>query len=168
MPNAAHKYCPLCGNRLRLGQIEDRKRLVCPGCNWINYENPLPSAAALVENKKGEILLVKRGVGPGRGKWALPSGFVEIDENPENACLRELKEETGLGGKILRLIGVYSQYSLTYKNVIIIGYRVEASGKPNPGSDSLSADFFPGSKLPEIAFGSHRRIIEDGVKAKKK
>ena len=158
------KYCPRCGARLKLKKIENEKRLACPACQWVNYENPLPSAAALVRNKEGDILLVKRGKEPGKGKWALPSGFIEIDETPEKACLRELKEETGLNGEIVRLIGVYSQRSLLYRNVLIIGYEVEARGKLSPGSDSLRAEFFPFDKLPDIPFSSHKKIIENGVK----
>ena len=162
------KYCPLCGSELEEKKEEGRRRLFCPKCGWVRYENPLPSAAALVKNKKKEILLVKRGVEPGVGKWALPSGFVEIDETPEKACLRELEEETGLRGEIVRLIGVYSQKSLLYKNVLIIGYEVKARGKTSPGSDSLSADFFSPFSLPEIAFSSHKEMIKDGLKDKKK
>ncbi len=148
--------------------IEDEKRLACPECRWVIYENPLPSSAALVRDEKGKVLLVKRGHEPGKGKWALPSGFIEINETPEMACLRELKEETGLKGKIVRLVGVYSQKSLLYKNVIIIGYEVEARGNPSPGSDSLKVEFFPLDDLPDIPFSSHREMIEDGVKKEKK
>lgn len=161
------KYCPRCGSGLKGKKEEGRRRLFCPQCQWISYENPLPSAAALVRNEKIEILLVQRGVEPGLGKWALPSGFIEIDETPEEACLRELEEETGLIGKIRRLIGVYSQKSLIYKNVLIIGYEVKASGVLSPGSDSQRAEFFPAFKLPEIAFSSHRKIIRDGLKETK-
>lgn len=161
------KYCPRCGTELKLRKKEGRKRLYCPACAWINYENPLPSSAALVRNKRGEILLVKRGVEPGKGKWALPSGFIEIDETAEEACLRELEEETRLRGKIVKLIGVYSQESLIYKNVLIIGYEVETHGSITPGSDSLRAEFFPLDRLPEIVFSSHREIIRDGLKEKK-
>jgi len=162
------KYCPKCGAELKLKKIEKEKRLTCPECQWVNYENPLPSSAALVRNKKGEILLVKRGVEPGKGKWALPSGFIEIDETPEKACLRELKEETGLKGEIVRLVGVYSQKSLLYRNVLIIGYEVEARGKLSPGSDSQRAEFFPLDKLPDIPFSSHKKIIENSVKKEEK
>ena len=161
------KYCPCCGTRIKLREEEGRRRLFCPACHWVNYENPLPSSAALVRNKKGEILLVKRGVEPGRGKWALPSGFIEIEETPEEACLRELEEETGLEGKILKLIGVYSQKSELYKNVLIIGYEVEAHGQPRPGSDSTKAQFFSVDKLPPVAFSSHKQIIRDGTKQQK-
>ena len=158
------KFCPLCGKRFTTRKIEGRKRQVCPICEWINYENPLPSAAAFIINSEGEILLVERGIEPGKGKWALPSGFIEIDETPEKACLRELKEETGLEGKIIRLIGCYSQKSLMYKNVLIVGYLVDVKGTPCPGSDSLSTEYFSPSRLPQIAFPSHCQIIKDGLK----
>lgn len=158
------QYCPLCSSELRIKKEEGRARLFCPRCNWIKYENPLPSAAALVRDDEGGILMVKRGVQPGKGKWALPSGFMEIEETPEEACLRELREETGLEGAILRLIGVYTQESQVYKKVLIIGYEVEARGSLTPGSDSLSARFFPLTEIPEVAFSSHQEIIRDGIK----
>ena len=161
------KFCLFCGAELSLQRVEDRLRLVCPDCGWIHYENPLPCAAAFVSNSKGEILLVERGVEPARGEWALPSGFIEIEEIPQAACLRELKEETGLEGKIRRLLGVYTQESAMYKRVLIIGYEVEAAGTPSPGSDSLSVRYFLPAELPEIAFPSHRQMIEDGIRGRR-
>ena len=158
----------MCATKLNTIKTEKRKRLICPKCGWVNYENPLPSVAGLVRNKKGEILLVKRGVEPEKGKWALPSGFIEIEETPEKACLRELEEETGLKGNGIRLIGVYSQRSKLYKNVLIIGYDVQATGEISPGSDSLEAKFFPIKKLPNIPFSSHRKIIKDALRKKRK
>jgi 8-oxo-dGTP diphosphatase len=162
------KYCPVCGAELSLKRVEDRKRAVCSTCGWINYENPLPCAAALVRNSEGEILLVKRGVEPSKGEWALPSGFIEIDETPEKACLRELKEETGLEGRIVRLVGVYSQESVRYKNVVIAGYEVEGKGIPHPGSDSQDVQFFSAEELPPIAFPSHLKMIKDGIESQGK
>jgi len=161
-----YKHCPHCGARLESKRIERRERNFCPSCRWVCYENPLPSSAALVRNKKGEILLIQRGVEPGRGRWALPSGFIEVDETPEIACLRELEEETGLKGKVVRLIGVYSQKSRLYKNVLIVAYEVKGRGNLLPGSDSLRAEYFRADGLPDIAFPSHAKIIEDGLKKK--
>lgn len=163
MWRGSFKFCPLCGDELDCHAIEGNLRSFCSNCQWIHYENPLPTAAAFVCGLKKEILLIKRGVSPGKGLWALPSGFIEIDETPEKACLRELKEETGLKGHIEKLIGVYSQKSLLYKNVIIMAYRIEASGYPKAGSDSLQCEFFLKNRLPRIAFSSHRRIIDDGI-----
>jgi len=168
MVRGMFEYCPKCGTGLRVKKVEKKRRLVCPGCGWVNYENPLPSAAAFVRNRNGEILLVKRGVEPGRGKWALPSGFIEIDETPERACLRELKEETGLKGEIVRLIGVYSQKSMLYKSVLIIGYEVDARGDLSPGSDSQKVEFFCVDNLPVVPFSSHRKMIKDGIKKEKR
>lgn len=164
MKRGTPRFCPRCGKRLAPKIIEDRKRPFCAACDRAYFENPLPSAAAFVQNDRGEILLVKRGVSPGKGEWALPSGFIEIDEAPEEACVRELKEETGLNGSICSLMGVYSQSSSMYKSVIIIAYAVKASGVPQPGSDSLSTKYFRPDRLPKIAFPSHREIIEDGIK----
>ncbi len=159
-----YKHCPNCGGELSPKRIEGKERLACLSCGWVNYENPLPCAAAFVRNEKGEVLLVKRGVEPGMGKLALPSGFMELDETPEMTCLRELSEETGLSGETVRLIGVYSQVSIRYKHVLIIAYEVKGKGTLAAGSDSLGAEFFSVDNLPEIAFPSHAKIIEDGLK----
>ncbi|MCK4352249.1 NUDIX hydrolase [candidate division WOR-3 bacterium] len=162
------KYCPRCKHLLKTLKMDGRKRLVCPKCNWINYENPLPSVVALVKNSKNEILLIKRGVSPHKGRWALPSGFIEINETPEKACLRELKEETGLKGKILRLIGVYSQKTKIYKNVLLIAYEVKIEkGKLLPGTDTVEVKFIGVEKLPFIPFSSNREIIKDIIKNQK-
>jgi len=161
------KNCPICGNSLNPKTLEDRERMACSECGWVHYENPLPSTAAFVRNLEGGILLIKRGVEPGYGQWALPSGFIEIDETPEMGCLRELEEETGLKGKIVKLVGVYSQESYMYKNVIIIGYEVDGFGKLQPGSDSLEAKYFFPQDLPEIAFPSHSQMLADGMRKTK-
>jgi 8-oxo-dGTP diphosphatase len=115
-----------------------------------------------VRDAAGGVLLVKRGVEPAKGLWGLPSGFIELDETPEQACLRELWEETGLNGEIERLIGVYTQESARYKHVIIVGYELRAGGRVRAGSDSVDARFFAPECLPRLAFESHMRIIRDG------
>jgi 8-oxo-dGTP diphosphatase len=158
------KFCPRCSSKLQEEEVEDRRRFLCKSCGWVNYENPLPSVAAMVRNEQGDILLIRRGIEPGLGEWALPSGFIEIDETPEMACVRELEEETGLLGRITGLIGVFSQKSSMYKNVLIIGYSVEGEGLVRAGSDSQEARFFSIDEMPEIAFPSHLDMIQAGLK----
>jgi len=162
--NRDFRYCPICGTLLRKARRDKKIRLLCTKCGWVNYQNPLPSVAALVKNPKGEILLIKRGVPPGKGKWALPSGFIEIDETPETAVLRELREETNTTGGVRRLIGVYNEHTETYGNVLLIGYEVEKlKGKIRAGSDTKEIKFFPTNYLPAIPFSSHRAIIRDSL-----
>ena len=118
------KFCPLCRYYLRRKRVDGHKRLVCQKCGWIYYKNPLPVVVCAAKNRKGKILVVKRNLKPGINKWALPGGFVESGEAPEIACLRELEEETGLKGKIKRLVGVYTQKTKEYISLLIIGYEV--------------------------------------------
>ncbi len=141
-----------------------RNRIACPRCGWIHYANPLPSVAAFVCTADDHILLIKRGVAPGKGKWALPSGFIEQHELPEQAVIRELREEANIKGTLNRLIGVYTEPTRMYGNVLLLGYAIDYQhGKPRPGSDTADARFFSAQRLPKIHFRSHRAIIKQGL-----
>ncbi len=114
--------------------------------------------AALVYRPGEGVLLVQRGVPPRVGEWALPSGFLELDEDPEQAVLRELAEETGLAGTVVRLVGVSSQKSRFYGRVVVIGYQVHSpEGAPVPGDDASAAAFF--REPPRLAFDAHQRLL---------
>ncbi len=154
-------FCRLCGGKVEEKNIEGRKRKLCKRCGTINYENPIPAVAVVTRNKEGEILLVKRKIEPQKGFWALPSGFIEINETPETAALRELKEETGFIGKIKKLIGIYSQKSSYYKHVLVIAYFIEIiGGCISCGDDAEDAKFFKKSELPKLAFSSHYKALK--------
>jgi len=141
--------------------VDGRKRLVCQKCGWIDYRNPLPVVVCVAKDKEGKILIAKRNLKPGINKWALPGGFVEANETPEIACLRELEEETGIKGKIKRLIGVYVQKIREYGSLLVIGYEVEISKNYlSLNSELKDAGFFSKKDLPVISFSSHRKIIE--------
>ena len=115
----------------------------------------------MAKDKEGKILIAKRNLKPGINKWALPGGFVEANETPEIACLRELEEETGIKGKIKRLIGVYVQKIREYGSLLVIGYEVEISKNYlSLNSELKDAGFFSKKDLPVISFSSHRKIIE--------
>lgn len=159
-----YKFCPLCKSNLIKKKKNGNYYPSCKKCGWVYYSNPLPSVAAFVYNDNGEILLIKRGVAPGKGKWALPSGFIEQNELPEEAVLRELREETNIKGSIHKLIGVYTEPTKLYGNVLLIAYDINCfQCKPKFGSDTLRAKFFSAGKLPAITFASHRAIIKDGI-----
>jgi len=137
----------------------------CKKCGWINYVNPLPVVACLTLNKKKEILLIKRNVAPSIGSWALPGGFIELNETPAKAGERELVEETGVKGKAGRLIGTELQKSKMYGFVLVVGMEfLPKSKKIVPGDDASDAKYFPLKKLPPLPFLSHRKLIGEYVK----
>ncbi len=153
------RFCPICSGHLI--KSSGGETLICADCGWTHYNNPLPSVVALVKNHKDEILLIKRGVAPAKGKWALPSGFIEQNEEPTSAVLRELKEEANISGSIDTLIGVFNEFTKLYGNIIQIAYKISyLTGKPKPGSDTTRVKFFPQNHLPRLAFVSHKNIIE--------
>jgi 8-oxo-dGTP diphosphatase len=71
-------------------------------------KTPLLTVDAWVRDRRGRILLVRRGGPPFRGSWALPGGFCEVGETTEECCAREVEEETGVQVRVGRLLGVYS------------------------------------------------------------
>jgi ADP-ribose pyrophosphatase YjhB (NUDIX family) len=121
----------------------------------------VPATCTVVpDDTGGGIWLVKRSVAPKKGFWCLPGGFMELDETPEQAALRELVEETGLTGKIDILMGITINPSPNYGSVLMVGYLVrEFTGEPIAGDDASDIACFGLDTLPEIAFDSHRHFI---------
>jgi 8-oxo-dGTP diphosphatase len=158
-----YRFCPFCKSDLYKKKHDSITRLTCRKCGWVYYVNPIPSVAAFVCNDD-EILLIKRGIMPGKGKWALPSGFIEKDELPPDAVVRELQEETHIIGIVRDLIGVYTEPTVTYGTVLLIAYDIKhISGRLKHGSDTQAVKFFPINKLPTIPFRSHIAIIKAGL-----
>lgn len=154
------KFCYYCGKTLKDKFFEGRIRRFCNNCDEPVYENPIPAACVIVTDEAGRLLLVKRSVEPKKGLWCLPGGFMELGETPEQAALRELKEETGLTGKIDRIIGAESSSNAIYDTVALICYTIaQYSGNPAAGDDASDLGFFMPDNLPEIAFDSHRNFI---------
>jgi len=140
---------------------EGRERLVCTGCGFIFYRNPVPASAVIVQND-GALLLVKRKFPPREGDWSLPAGFMEWGEGPEETAIRETKEETSLDIKLRGLYGIFPGRDYPPCEVILVVYYAEiVSGDLQPGDDALEAKFFPLSETPpNIAFRLHRNIVE--------
>jgi len=156
------QYCTECGNLLEKRQIDGYGRFFCPLCDKIYYQNPLPVVAAVITNENEQILLTKRAISPGKGEWALLAGFVEIDESPPQAILREVKEEIGVKGKLGKLIGVYEGKTRIYGPVIVIGYKVLVKEQNFSLSEEIEEiKFFSPGELPPLAFSSHEEILND-------
>ena len=156
-----YQYCPICGKVLELGAIEGKERKFCPNCDFIDYKNPLPVAVAIaVKGKK--FLLIKRGMAPRKGTWGSPSGFIEVGETPEEACLRELKEETGVSGQIVRLVSVSRvEEKKVYGDMLVVRYLVKVGDDEiTPGDEVEDVRFFDIAELPDYFARRHSDIIE--------
>jgi 8-oxo-dGTP diphosphatase len=153
-------FCSKCGGPIDVQTVGDRLREVCSVCGTIFYQNPLPAAAALVLDNKRQVLLVKRKFMPNKGMWCLPIGFAEMGETIAEAALRELQEETGVGGRILRLIDADSWRSTYYGDLLVVTFEVErVTGVEIAGDDAEDVGYFPIDRLPPLAFPSNEKAI---------
>jgi ADP-ribose pyrophosphatase YjhB (NUDIX family) len=98
-------YCPQCGAKLGQSHIEGRDRLQCPACAYIHWGEYAVGVGGIVL-QDDKVLLVQRAHEPGRGRWAIPGGYVEADEKVEVAAAREILEETGLISEPVTLLGI--------------------------------------------------------------
>ena len=101
-------YCAICGGLLVSRNTAGRMRPFCQRCETPVYFDPKVAVAVFI-TRAGRVLLIQRAVDPGKGKWALPAGFVDYDEAPEVAAIRETREETNLQVRIGKLLAVFPQ-----------------------------------------------------------
>ena len=155
------RFCSQCGAALVESIVDARAREVCPACGTVFYRNPLPVAAALVLNEKREVLLVRRRRPPLPGSWCLPMGFAELGETIAEAALRELREEAGLDGHIIRLLDVHSYNSDFYGDLLIVTFEVEKTGGTEaPGDDAEETSYFSLEGMPQLAFPANQCAVE--------
>ncbi len=154
-------FCIRCGNELEIREDrEEKERPQCNKCGWIYYKNPIPAVACVVINEAHEVLLIKRKFEPKPNEWALPSGYMEIWQSPEQAAIDELEEETGLIGEVESFIDYYNGFSPIYLRVLSLGFVMKIKGgRLQAGDDALEAKFYSVGALPPIAFKSHIHFL---------
>ena len=132
------------------------------------YEYPHPAvtvdvAVFTIADGRLAIVLVRRAAWPHAGKWALPGGFVGIDESLKRAAWRELREETGLKAGYLEQLGAFGRPDRDPRErVITVVYIALAPAdrvELRAGSDAREARLFALDELPELAF-DHARIVQ--------
>ena len=135
------------------------------------YEHPHPAvtvdgAVFTVDAGRLGVVLIRRVAWPHAGKWALPGGFVGIDESLKRAAWRELREETGLGAAHLEQLGAFGRPDRDPRErVITVVYIALAPAdriELQAGSDAKDARLFYVDELPELAF-DHARIIGHSI-----
>ncbi|MBP1625646.1 MAG: putative ADP-ribose pyrophosphatase [Holophagaceae bacterium] len=154
----ATAFCPACGHATEVRMVHGRPRPACPDCRFVHFPNPRVAAVAFV-TRENHVLLVKRGVQPEKGKWALPAGFIDLGEHPEKAAIREVKEETGLDITIERQMGL--NFDPTSKAIVILYKAQTIGGSLAASDDAADARWFDRKDLPELAFESTRKAVQE-------
>ena len=110
------------------------------------------------------VLLIRRGRAPFAGHWALPGGFIEMNETLEESARRELQEETGLTTRKLTMLGVYDNPTRDPRGrTLSVAYTAIVNRKTMKAiaaDDAAEADWFPLRRPPKLAF-DHAEILAD-------
>ena len=122
-----YRFCPVCGDRLvsKLLKAGDPERLVCTGCGFVLYLDPKVAVGTIIAVPDDRIVLVRRAIEPGHGRWVFPGGYVDRGEVVSAAAVREAREEAGLE---IRLDGLVSIYSYAGRAPVIIVYAATPTG----------------------------------------
>lgn len=153
-------FCPACGTKNETRTLEGKIRPVCPRCGHVSYIDPKSAAINFITRNNGaEILLIQRGIEPGLGLWALPGGYIDRNEHPQQAAIREAKEETCLDVEIKRLLDVF--FDVNDGGVITIAYESEViGGALQAGDDAKAIRWFSREDtLPELVFISTKTLV---------
>jgi ADP-ribose pyrophosphatase YjhB (NUDIX family) len=158
-------FCSSCGSALQFGLVdgEDRERLSCPSCGHIAYVNPRLVVTALPVTDDGELVLLRRGIEPGRGAWAQPGGFLEVDETVHQAAIRETFEETGLLIEPGEFIGLYTRLEAA---VVTIAFEARVvGGTAAPTAEALEVRRFTPEAIPwpDLAFRTTMWMLRDWI-----
>ncbi|MCU7958843.1 MAG: NUDIX hydrolase [gamma proteobacterium symbiont of Bathyaustriella thionipta] len=133
-----------------------------------NYAYPHPALTVdiviyTLRNAELKLLLIKRGGQPYKGKWALPGGFVQMDEGLEEAARRELEEETGVSGVYLEQLYTFGEPGRDPRErvVTVAWYALIPSDQIHirAASDAEAVGWFGVDELPELAF-DHSQIVQ--------
>ncbi len=148
------------GPRVRtIPEGDDRRRLTCPDCGFVAYENP-KLVAGVVASHEEALLLCRRAIEPRKGSWTLPAGYLELAESPEEGALREAWEEARAR---LELDGLLAVYAIRHISQVQLFYRARlVTPQVEAGPESLEVGLFPWDRIPwqELAFPTVRWALE--------
>ncbi len=158
-----YSFCPLCGGDLELRTLKTTEpgRLVCIQCGFIFYLDPKVAVGTIIRDERNHIVLVKRAIEPGYGKWVFPGGYVDRGEEVKIAAVREAREEVGLHVELGELINVYSYPGRA--PVIIVYAATIVGGCLGCDDEGLEARFFAPEEIPwdELAFRSTHEALRE-------
>ena len=151
------RFCPRCK---AAADIDFPRSITCPDCGYGAFYNPKPVACVIATDHQGRIVLMRRATEPGKGRWTMPGGFVDLGESVEEAAKREAREEIGIDVRLEQLTGVYSRST---DRIVVVVYEARALGTPVPMEEALEVRAFEPTTIPwdELAFWSDDRALRD-------
>jgi len=159
----AYQFCPRCGGPLerRLLKSSEPERPVCTRCGFVFYLDPKIAVGTIIRTGAGGLVLVRRAIDPGYGKWVFPGGYVDRGETLMAAAIREAREECGLD---VRLDGLVNIYSYAGRAPVIVVYAATALGGELCADDEcLETAVFATATIPwgHLAFRSTEEGLRD-------
>jgi ADP-ribose pyrophosphatase YjhB (NUDIX family) len=161
-PMPPFRFCPVCGGEFRATVLKpgEPERLVCQACGFIYYVDPKVAVGTIIRVADDRrVVLARRAIEPGYGKWVFPGGYVDRGEVVEAAAVREAREEVGLEVRLEGLVGIYSY---TGRTPIVIVYAARAGGGGIvTDAESLEARLFTPAEIPwgDLAFRSTEEAL---------
>jgi mutator protein MutT len=162
--NPGYRFCPLCAGALesRLIKAGEPERLVCSSCGHVLYLDPKVAVGTIIGDADRQIVLVRRAIEPGFGRWVFPGGYVDRGETPQAAAVREAREECGLE---IQLDGLVNVYAYAGRVPIILVYAASAVGGTLCVADDECSEArrFGPDEIPwnALAFPSTREGLRD-------
>lgn len=174
MWDTTYRYCPRCATPLEIREIYRLQRPVCPACDFVYFRDPKVAVIGLVIYQR-QVLLVQRAINPEKGKWALPGGYMDAGEMPQEALRRELIEEVNLAVHVTELLTIFpmitsrvqganSQTGNRQSAGIVLAFQAEVA---DPAATTLICDddvsaagwFSPQQVPQDLAFRSTRQLL---------
>jgi ADP-ribose pyrophosphatase YjhB (NUDIX family) len=158
-----YRFCPRCGGSLepRVIKASEPERLVCAACGFVFYLDPKIAVGTIIRTDSNRLILVRRAIEPGYGKWVFPGGYVDRGEPLTVAAIREAREECGLD---VRLDGLVNIYSYPGRAPVIVVYAATAMGGVMCGDEEcLETAEFDSAAIPwnNLAFRSTEEGLRD-------
>jgi ADP-ribose pyrophosphatase YjhB (NUDIX family) len=162
MARRPFQYCPYCAVQMQNLVYGAKTLRSCPACHFVQHHDPKVAVTARIGHG-ARLLLIRRGVNPGKGLWALPGGYMDAGEMPEDALRREIAEEIDLAVDVHELLAIYPMVNDNQASQgIVLVYRATPAdplysvGAPLAALDDVAeARWFAAGELPaELAFAS--------------